>query len=180
MASAGSNELIVTADTMESLAKRANDGEQIYAIIDGCDEPRVPIMFAKISNDRAASLYSGHAAIEYASIAPYLVKIDQDWIHWIGSEFGGTPWGFFFVMDVVHDFASIRRHWKKFLKVQVPDGRKLYFRFYDPRVLETFLTASTAMEIDLFFGPVSEVVVVHSNKEVRSYRRAIRMIDGSP
>jgi hypothetical protein len=172
MASAGANELTVNSETIESLAKRAEDGEQIYAMVDGCDEPRVPIMVAKIGNERAASLYSGRAAIEYASIAPYIVKLDGEWIRWIGSELVGTPWGFFFIIDTSHDFAAIRRHWKRFLKVEVPDGRKLYFRFYDPRVLETFLEASTATELEQFFGPIEEIFLLRSSAEANVYRRS--------
>ncbi len=180
MASAGSNELIVTPETLESLVKRAEEGKQIYAIVDSCDEPRIPVVVAKIGCDRAASLYSGSAAIEYASIAPYIIAVDGDWIRWIGSELAGTPWGFFFIVDASHDFAEIRRHWKRFLKVEVPDGRKLYFRFYDPRVLEPFLEASTAKELERFLGPIEEVILLRSDSEASVYRRGPSLFKRNP
>jgi hypothetical protein len=39
------------------------------------------------------------------------------------------------------------------------DGRELYFRFYDPRVLRVFLPTCTLQQTAEFFGPVSSYLV---------------------
>ena len=39
------------------------------------------------------------------------------------------------------------------------DGREMYFRFYDPRVLGAFLPTCSAEQIRQMFGPVSSYLV---------------------
>jgi hypothetical protein len=41
------------------------------------------------------------------------------------------------------------------LTVSGAEGRKLYFRFYDPRVLRVYLPTCTTDERSTFFGPVT-------------------------
>ncbi|MBX3421513.1 MAG: DUF4123 domain-containing protein [Pirellulaceae bacterium] len=174
-----SAELFTTSGTIDSIVDRLEKGQQVFAILDACDDPRVPIVVSKLGNDKAVSLFSGSAAMEFSSIAPYIAKLDADWIRWIAMEFQGAPWGFLFTANSRLDFELVRRHWKKFLMVQAPDGRKLYFRFYDPRVLETFLGASTSSELDQFFGPIEEIVLLRSNNEVSVYCRTSNSAAGN-
>lgn len=39
--------------------------------------------------------------------------------------------------------------------MRLPEGREVYFRYYDPRVLRLFLPTCTPEEINTFFGPVA-------------------------
>lgn len=36
-----------------------------------------------------------------------------------------------------------------------PDGKPLYFRYYDPRVLRVYLSTCNAQDTGVLFGPVS-------------------------
>ncbi|HUR44658.1 MAG TPA: DUF4123 domain-containing protein, partial [Candidatus Saccharimonadales bacterium] len=47
-----------------------------------------------------------------------------------------------------------RDHLRQFHTVELPDQRTVLFRYYDPRVLRTFLPACNAAELETFFGPV--------------------------
>jgi hypothetical protein len=38
--------------------------------------------------------------------------------------------------------------------VHDPDGRRLYFRYYDPRVFRVYLPTCNAEEMEQVFGPV--------------------------
>jgi hypothetical protein len=38
--------------------------------------------------------------------------------------------------------------------VKLPDGKQVYFRFYDPRVLRVYLPTCTVEEMRTFFGPI--------------------------
>jgi len=49
--------------------------------------------------------------------------------------------------------------------VQTEDGRELYFRFYDPRVLRIFLPTCNAEEAATFFGPVRQFLVEAQDAE---------------
>ena len=51
-------------------------------------------------------------------------------------------------------FEDVRKHLRHFLMVTTEDGREVYFRFYDPRVLRVFLPTCTPDEVKQFFGPI--------------------------
>jgi hypothetical protein len=52
------------------------------------------------------------------------------------------------------DPSNLRHHLRKFLRVQDEDGRRLFFRYYDPRVLRAYLPSCTSEELDTVFGPI--------------------------
>ena len=124
----------------------------VYALLDACDEPRVPPKVRELGQN-AVSLYRGQAETDFWDLAPYVASVDKSLLDWILAELAGTPWGVFATADT--DLAGLRRHFRRFLMVQAPDGRVLYFRFYDPRVLLPFLKTCTADEARAFFGPVT-------------------------
>ena len=52
----------------------------------------------------------------------------------------------------------LRDHFREFHMVELPDQRSVIFRYYDPRVLASFLPACNAEELAAFFGPVQSFV----------------------
>ena len=50
-------------------------------------------------------------------------------------------------------------HLRTFLKVYGPDLTPLYFRYYDPRVLRTYLPTCNEQEMRTVFGPVLRYIV---------------------
>ncbi|MEM6472766.1 MAG: DUF4123 domain-containing protein, partial [Planctomycetota bacterium] len=127
-----------------------------YAILDACDEPKVPIL-AKNLEENAVSLYRGRADEDLWSIAPYLVKLETNVVNWIREELVGTPFGI--LLSAATNLETLRKHFRRFLMVKSPEGKSLYFRYYDPRVLPTFLLSSESAEVASFFGPVGEFIV---------------------
>ncbi len=125
---------------------------QLYAILDSCDEPRVPEKTRELGTERAVSLYRGSVEQDYANVAPYLVSADEALVQWIEENLWNDPWGIF--MFAATDLKSLRKHFRRFLTVEDPDGKRLFFRFYDPRVLKVFLQTCDKNERDEFFGPV--------------------------
>ena len=138
--------------TLTQLVREADRGA-LYAVLDACDEPRVPARVRAIRPERAASLYRGAAAEELAAIAPWLVRVDAELLEWIAGTIWADPWGIFAVTDA--GFDALRTHFRKFLLVNGPEGEPWYFRFYDPRVLARFLPTCDAAQLTDFFGPVS-------------------------
>jgi hypothetical protein len=63
-------------------------------------------------------------------------------------------WGIFLTSRA--DLRSLRNHFRRFLMVLDPDGRKLYFRYYDPRVLRVYLPTCNAEEREIVYGDVVE------------------------
>lgn len=135
----------------------------VYAILDACDDPEIQAM-VQTKQFGGLSLYNGKAASKFALLAPYLCKIDSEHLSWIERELKGRPWGYFVTVSTGTQLAQLRKHFRRFLLVAGPDGRELYFRFYDPRVITTFLRALNPREASDFFGPIQEFVVPDSDQ----------------
>jgi hypothetical protein len=124
----------------------------LFAILDACDEPDVPPLVQALG-DNAVSLYRGPAEIDLAEVAPYLVLVDEHVLAWIEENVWSRPWGYFLVSKKA-GLHELRRHFRRFLTAQAPDGQEVYFRFYDPRILPMYLEAALPDEAEAFFGPV--------------------------
>lgn len=144
--------LTAVPGSIDELRAHAADG-RLYAVLDACDTPAVPEKARELGERRAVSLYRGSADEMYWAIAPYLFAVDPALLDWIVETLWEEPFGIFAVADA--DLEEVRRHFRRFLVVHSPEGEQWYFRFYDPRVLGSFLRTCTEDQVDLIFGPVS-------------------------
>src|SRR5262245_7938481 len=136
------------------VAQSFNGKQGLYAILDAAREASIP---RKLYQHGAefVSLYRGEPEEKLASVSPYLAKIDTKpkTTEWILAEGWGNSWGILFLSSAGLD--DLRQHFRRFLLVTSPEGKELYFRFYDPRVLRVYLPTCTPFEAKRFFGPVS-------------------------
>jgi len=142
-------------DALETL--RAFPG-LVYAVLDAARDKQV-LALLQSAGAKYHSLYEGPQAEELASVAPYLVDLTREHalLERIISAGWGKSWGIF--LTGTKPFDEIRRHLRKFLMVrEEAAGKRLYFRFYDPRVLRNFLptclpqqSAALHAEVDSFF-----------------------------
>lgn len=132
----------------------------LWAILDATDAPLVPELVRTLGPDRAVSLYRGRAEEDLVAIAPFLVQLDPPTFQTITERLWAEPWGVLAVATATLD--ELRFHFRRFLVVESPEGDDWYFRFYDPRVLPTFLATTTDAERTEFFGPVSAFGVTDS------------------
>lgn len=99
-------------------------------------------------------LYSGTLPPALEMVAPYLVQLEHDSeetrrlieLSW------GNSWGVFLRSDT--SLIKLRRHLREFLMVRDPQGRRMTFRYYDPRVLRVYLPTCTGGELRTVFGPI--------------------------
>ena len=125
----------------------------LYALLDAACEPTVPGRL-----DRAGleyeSLYEGGRGDVLAPFGPWLVRLPAGAA--LLEELVRDGWGASWVLYLTCDAAlpEVRKHLRKFLIVKLADGRQVYFRYYDPRVLRTYLPTCTATEVAEFLGPV--------------------------
>jgi hypothetical protein len=125
----------------------------IFAIVDGARDRSIPRMLRDSGLDYR-SLYEGKAAEELGSFGPYLVAIPaglEATEQWVRAGWGRSVGVF---LSCEQPFDTVRRHLRRFLMVELENGRKAYFRFYDPRVLRVFLPNCTYEEWMQFFGPI--------------------------
>jgi len=125
----------------------------VYALLDGASAEG---LLNKLDQCRPeyVCLYRGELEPDMAEVAPYLVRLEPkaDLTQWILEEGWCKHWGIFAVTR--EKLRTMRQHFRRFTMVRGPDGKNLLFRFYDPRVLRTFLSTCTPRELQDFFGPV--------------------------
>ena len=135
----------------EELAKIAGDG-RLFAVLDACDESEVPPKVEEIGRGRAACLYKGELDNDEKGVAPYLVSVDPGLLEWMLATFDTRPWGVFVVS--ASDLRTLRQHLRELLVGEGIDGQPMYFFFYDPRILPTFIDTCDAEELEELYGPV--------------------------
>ena len=137
--------------------------------------PQPPLLFALLDAARMGnamtdakerfpnqflSLYKGQSETILAEFAPYLFWFDttkdrpEDWFTSTGR---GQSWGVFVRADA--SVETVYQHFRRFLIVRDEQGREMYFRFYDPRVLRNFLPTCDAAQLADFFGPVQQFIL---------------------
>jgi Domain of unknown function (DUF4123) len=116
-------------------------------------------------------LYRGELQPDIAEVAPYLVQLEEGsgFTSWLLQKGLDKHFGIFLATLV--NLLDTRRHLRRLLTVHTEDGKPLLFRFYDPRVLPTFLSTCTQEELTKMFGPI-ESYLVPSNLELLCYKLA--------
>ncbi len=126
----------------------------LYAILDAARSERI-LELLRESVEDCRSLYEGPQGEVLADVAPYLVRLPREsWLlEALVQEGWGSSWGVY--LTSAQPVLELRRHLRKFLMVEAEgmEGR-LYFRFYDPRVLQVFLPTCSESQRKEFFGPI--------------------------
>jgi len=172
-----SSPVIVAESTLEKLREQIRlEPGTLYAILDACDEPRIPEKARLLGPQQAVSLYRGSGERDYWAIAPYLVRVDEALLDWIAENLWQSPWGVFAVAPT--DLSSLRKHFRRFLLLRSSDGKNIHFRFYDPRVLAAFLPTCTANQVVDFFGPVRSFLATDEDQNLFEMQASGKGPDG--
>jgi hypothetical protein len=137
----------------------------VYAILDGARNPRIHRALQEFEGDYRC-LYRGQLSARLQRAAPYLVRLVDvaPFSRWLLEQAWGDSWGIF--LQARSEIDDLRRHFRRFLVVEDYRGRRLYFRYYDPRVLRVYLPTCVGMELTTVFGPVERFVVEDENPNV--------------
>lgn len=130
---------------------------KLFVLLDAARKP-ANVVLLRESGDNYQSLYTGKAAEELVNVAPYLVQVSKDSrvLEKLATEGWGDAWGYCIVSHC--SFDDLRAHLRKFLMVKLEDGRQVYFRFYDPRILPVFMESSTPDQLLAFFEKIERVL----------------------
>jgi hypothetical protein len=101
-------------------------------------------------------LFAGRLPEALEMAAPYLVQLDPDdkFTTYLAENMGRSLC-IFLRCDTTLD--DLRRHLRKFLTVKDMSGRKMLFRYYDPRVMRIYLPSCNAAELQTVFGPMRAI-----------------------
>lgn len=125
----------------------------LWAILD-CARNRRIYRELQVSKLDYQCLYSGDLPSELRVVAPHMVELSPrySFTKTLLTQSWGQSWGIF---ARINDGTRLRHHLRKLLTVKDEEGRKLLFRYFDPRVLRAYLPTCTRDELSQVFGPVS-------------------------
>jgi hypothetical protein len=141
-----------------------------WAILDGARDERIVKAVDRSYQDKCC-LFAGNISAELKGVAPYLVRFDrgEDLSEYVLENGWGNAWGVFFSSSA--SLETLRKHFRKFLRVTDEAGRRLLFRYYDPRVLSIYLPTCNNEELTTIFGPIDRFVAeADEGKEAVEYR----------
>jgi hypothetical protein len=145
-------------------------GAKLFAIIDGAQAVELAFT-ARLMGLQVFTLFSGDMAEVLAHTGPYLVAIDRPlpflhtWVEALGENAG-------ILLQTNAALDALHAHLREIFVVTDEDGQEYFFRYYDPRVMRTFLPTCTAGELEEFFGVVDRWIVEdESGKAYQVWRR---------
>lgn len=134
---------------------RSSGRTGVWVILDAARDKRI---FGAVDGSYAEKccLYSGVLPWQLQMAAPYLVQLKRDdrFTEFVIDHGWGQAWGIFLRSEA--DVTTLRRHFRGFLRVRDTAGRRLIFRYYDPRVLRVYLPTCTPDELRTIYGPVDQ------------------------
>ena len=130
-----------------------------WAILDAARDDRIYRAIDRSSQQKCC-LFAGNISPQLKAVAPYLVRFDKDddeLASFVLDHGWGNAWGIFFSSQA--SIETLRKHFRRFLRVTDESGRRLLFRYYDPRVLSIYLPTCNNEELTTIFGPVEWFVL---------------------
>lgn len=135
-----------------------NDGLLTYMLMDGAS---TAALIDHLYDDQAefACLITGALQPDMQEVAPYLVALHDGgaFAEWILRSALGEHWGL--ALRTSLPMADLARRYRKLLHVRSPEGEPLYFRFYDPRVMRTYLPTCAGDDLPAWFDGVDHYLV---------------------
>ncbi|MEZ4312883.1 MAG: DUF4123 domain-containing protein [Polyangiaceae bacterium] len=147
-----------TEQKRAALSALGGAGEPLFGVFDSARDMRV-LELLRESRETVASLYDGEAGEAMADGAPYLAAFSAggesgSLLSRLVAEGWGRSWGIY--LESSRPFVEVRRHLRRFLVVKNDETEeRLYFRYYDPRVLRVFLPTCTQRQRGELFAEVS-------------------------
>lgn len=125
----------------------------VWMIVDGARDPRILPLLSELHLEHYC-LYAGVLPPALKRVAPYLLQLDysdEETRRFLEHAWGNS-WGVF--LKCGQHANAVRKHLRGFLIVHGPDGGRLVFRYYDPRVLRIYLPTCIEEELRTVFGPI--------------------------
>lgn len=152
-------------DTTSILDTLSTVRSRLYVTL---DVARGPSLFTSLRDeiDEYHSLFDGAQARNLWMVAPYLVRCHDDGTL---AKLVDRAWGNHCLLFILSasPFRALRMHLKEHLRVRDPDGKLLFFRYYDPRVLRGFLPLCTPEQRGQFFDTAIDQIWVESADATR-------------
>ena len=140
-----------------------------YAVIDSAARPDL------LDGVPQTCLIVGRLDPEVAVVAPWLVPLTPDSPVLAALAAGWGRNKAIFVLSR-YNLGPLRRHLRTVTLARVPDGRTVYFRFCDPRVLRDVMPVLTETQRQRLFGTAVEGFLFEGAAGDRNMMRVSRVL----
>ncbi|WP_437625849.1 DUF4123 domain-containing protein [Sorangium sp. So ce1151] len=139
--------------TASARARLRQERAPLFAVLDAARDPRIRLLLLE-AGEQSASLYTGFQGEILADVGPTLVHLPQgsSLLDALIDSGWGDSWGVFLTSN--RPFGDVRKHLRRFLLVESGTGKQQYFRFYDPRVLRSFLPTCAPRKLEALFEEI--------------------------
>jgi hypothetical protein len=148
--------IMMPTDRAASIVRRWTlpSGEKAWALLDGAAIPRLRQKLAE-EQPQHVCLFGDELPLDRAATSPYLVLLDapSPMATYALGEGWGRHWGI--VAFSKAPMETLVKHFRSLLTVSLPSSETVTFRYYDPRVLSTFLPTCDQAQLEELYGPVS-------------------------
>lgn len=131
----------------------------LHIILDAARATEPNLIKARELNPAGISLYRGMLEEKIETLGPFVFPFvhPTPFSDFYLNDGWGFSWGIFAVSDLPSE--QIFHHFRQFIRIKKADSsEEFYFRFYDPRVLRTFLPTCDAHQLRSFFGNLNYLV----------------------
>ncbi|MBK1694019.1 hypothetical protein CKO09_04620 [Chromatium weissei] len=128
--------------------------QALCAVLDGASIPNLLTLLA-VHKLPHVCLLPGDVDEELAQVAPYLVQFqaNSEFLTHFLAEGLHKHWGILAASNA--HLRTLRIHFRNLLSVWNFEGKPLFFRYYDPRVLRIYLPTCNTEELDVLFNSVT-------------------------
>lgn len=150
----------------EFLLKRAEKEDcKLYGIVDSARNDDV-FRYLVTGDVRYKSLFEDTMDVQSYGVSGFLVECKKEsaLFKWMITEAWGDNCCIFFTSKA--SFDELFTHFQKFNRVYIEGDDVVLFRYYDPRVLRTYLPTCNRDEIETFFGDVGSFFAESNDPEV--------------
>ena len=145
----------MSPEKQRALACLRDEQPMLFALLDGAKSPRI-LELIRESVDDCRSLFDGVRGEALSEVAPHLVRLTpgSGLLERLIAEGWGKRWGVYLTSQA--ELVQLRRHLRRFLMVHDEDTqRRVYFRYYDPPVLDTLLQCATVRQRGQLFAKIT-------------------------
>ncbi len=156
----------INTTVAEFLIEQAEkDACNLFGIVDSARNDEV-FRYLVIGDVQYKSLFQDTMDIQSFGVSGFLVecKKESQLFQWMTSEAWGDSFSIFFTSKSSYD--ELFSHFQKFNRVFLEGDDVVLFRYYDPRVLRTYLPTCNKEEIEIFFGAVRNFFAESEEPEV--------------
>lgn len=137
----------------------------LYGIVDSARNDEV-FRYLVTGDVKYKSLFEDTMDVKSYGVSGFLVecKKESPLFRWMTTEAWGDSCCIFFTSK--SSFDELFNHFQKFNRVYLEGDDVVLFRYYDPRVLRTYLPTCNRDEIETFFGKVNSFFAESDKPEI--------------